>query len=99
MERLRNAAAYAFCALIVLALFASMSEADESFTAVVLVCAASVPPQACDESRALDAISTRVDNEFGCLRGFQETMARGGLREGLGEGLYLKTECVRERRG
>jgi hypothetical protein len=65
------------------------------FTAMVLVCQLSVPPQACDESKAIDVISTRVDNEFACMRGFQETMARGALREGLGENLYMKTRCVR----
>jgi hypothetical protein len=29
------------------------------------------------------------------MRGFQETMARGALREGLGETVYMKTQCVR----
>jgi hypothetical protein len=65
------------------------------FTAVVLVCQLSVSPQNCDESKAIDVISTRVENEFACMRGFQETMARGALREGLGENLYMKTQCVR----
>jgi hypothetical protein len=65
------------------------------FTAMVLVCQLSVPPQACDEARAIDVISTRVDSEFACMRGFQETMARGALREGLGETFYMKSQCVR----
>jgi hypothetical protein len=65
------------------------------FTAMVLVCQLSVPPQACDETRAIDVISTRVESEFACMRGFQETMARGALREGLGETVYMKTQCVR----
>ncbi|MCI4680205.1 hypothetical protein K9U39_01230 [Rhodoblastus acidophilus] len=68
------------------------------FTAVVLFCQLSVPPQNCDETRAIDVISTRVDNQFACLRGLQETMARGALREGLGETVYMKTQCVRRQK-
>ena len=68
------------------------------FTAMVLVCQLSVPPQSCDETRAIDVISTRVESEFACMRGFQETMARGALREGLGETVYMKTQCVRRER-
>ena len=66
------------------------------FVGVILVCLSSVPRANCDESKALDVISTRVENEFACLHGFQETIARGGLREGLAEGrLYIKTRCDR----
>lgn len=72
-----------------------LEEGMAVFTAVVLVCQLSVPPQACDESKAIDVISTRVESEFACMRGFQETMARGALREGLGETVYMKTQCVR----
>jgi hypothetical protein len=67
------------------------------FTALVLVCQLSTPPQSCDESRAIDVISTRVESEFACMRGFQESMARGALREGLGETVYMKTQCVRRK--
>jgi hypothetical protein len=64
-----------------------------AFTAVILVCQLSTPPQACDESRALDVISTRVESEFACMRGWQEAVARGALREGIGDTLYIKTLC------
>jgi hypothetical protein len=63
------------------------------FTAVILVCHISTPPQACDEARAIDVISTHVENEFACMRGWQEAVARGALREGIGDTLYIKTVC------
>ncbi|WP_298428241.1 hypothetical protein [Rhodoblastus sp.] len=65
------------------------------FTAVVLFCQLSVPPQACDESKAIDVISTRVESEMACMRGLQESVARGAMREGLGDTVYMKTRCVR----
>jgi len=64
------------------------------FTAVVLVCPLSVPPQSCDEARAIDVLSVRVETELACTRGFQEIMARGALRDGFGESVYLKTKCA-----
>ncbi len=65
------------------------------FTAVVLFCQVSIPPQDCDPSRAIDVISTRVENEMACMRGWQESVARGAMREGLGQSVYMKTQCVR----
>ncbi len=66
------------------------------FTAVVLVCQlTTTPPSACNESNAIDLISTPVRSELGCARGWQEVIARGALREGFGKGLYLKTLCRR----
>jgi hypothetical protein len=38
-------------------------------------------------------ISTRVESEFACMRGWQEAVARGALREGIGDTLYIKTLC------
>jgi len=64
-----------------------------AFTVVILVCQLSTPPQACDEARAIDVISTHVESEFACMRGWQETVARGALREGIGDTLYIKTLC------
>lgn len=66
-----------------------------AFTAIILVCQLSTPPQACDETHAVDVISTRVENQFACMRGLQEGIARGALREGIGETLYVKTLCRR----
>ncbi|MBB4197474.1 hypothetical protein CCR94_07100 [Rhodoblastus sphagnicola] len=64
-----------------------------AFTAIILVCQLSTPPQACDETHAVDVISTQVENQFACLHGGQDVMARGALREGIGETLYIKTMC------
>jgi hypothetical protein len=66
-----------------------------AFTAVILVCQLSTPPQACDEARAVDVISTHVENQFACMHGWQEAVARGALREGVGDTLYIKTLCRR----
>lgn len=69
------------------------------FTAVVLVCQLSTtPPRACNESSAIDLISTPVRSELGCARGWQEVIARGALRAGFGKGLYMKTLCRRNLR-
>lgn len=66
------------------------------FTAVVLVCQLSTtPPAACDEASAIDMISTHVDSELGCARGWQEVIARGSLKEGMDKGYYVKTICRR----
>jgi hypothetical protein len=64
-----------------------------AFTAIILVCQLSTPPQACDEAHAVDVISTHVESQFACLHGGQEAVARGALREGVGETLYIKTLC------
>ena len=66
-----------------------------SFTAVVLVCLLPVQPDACDESTAIDVLSTNVASELGCATGWQEIIARGSLRDGLGEKFYLRTLCRR----
>lgn len=66
-----------------------------SFTAIVLVCLLPVQPEACDETTALDVMSTSVPSELGCASGWQEIIARGSLREGLGEKLYVRTLCRR----
>ena len=66
------------------------------FTAVVLVCQLSTtPPGVCDESNAIDIISTHVESELGCAHGWQEVISRGSLREDLSKGFYVKTLCRR----
>ncbi len=66
-----------------------------AFTAVILVCQLATPPGDCDEARAVDVISTHVDSQFACMYGWQQSIARGALREGVGETLYVKTICRR----
>ena len=63
------------------------------YVAVVLVCLMSIPPEACAEKNAVDSLSTVVPSELGCSRGWQEIIARGSLREGIGTELYVKSLC------
>ena len=67
------------------------------FQAVVLICLASTQTPDCDESNAIVSRSVHVANELGCTSGWQEIIARGGLRESLKDGSYLKTLCRREK--
>ncbi len=67
------------------------------FQAVVLICLATTQTPDCDESNAIVSRSVHVDNELGCTSGWQEIIARGGLRESLKDGAYLKTLCRREK--
>ncbi len=69
--------------------------AVSGFLAVVLVCAAATPVDACDEAKAVDVRSVRVANELGCATGWQEIIARQGDGAGLEAGAYLKTACRR----
>jgi hypothetical protein len=66
-----------------------------AFLAIVFVCAAGTPVEACDEDRALEVRSVRVANELGCTSGWQEIIARA--EGGAGEGTYLKTACRRQK--
>lgn len=65
------------------------------FAAIILVCLRSVATDACDETNAIDILSTRVASEMQCTMGWQEVIARGALRDGLGTDSYLKTVCRR----
>lgn len=67
-----------------------------AFIAIILVCAKTVSVASCDESQAVDVLSTRVPNELGCATGWQEVMARSSLREDL-DTTYIKTVCRRIR--
>lgn len=67
------------------------------FAAIVLICLAVTPRDACDENSALVLRSIHVNNELGCSSGWQEIIARGGLTESLKGGNYVKTLCRREK--
>lgn len=69
------------------------------FLAVVLICANTVPVQACEEATATDVFKTKVASEIGCATGWQEIIARSEVREGIGRSAYLKTQCRRIRAG
>ncbi len=70
-----------------------------SFAAVLLVCLADTPREACTEDTAADVRSIAVQNELGCAVGWQELIARSAPEERAGEGAYLKTVCRRVRPG
>lgn len=67
------------------------------FQAIVLICLATTPTPDCDDGNAVVSRSVHVDNELGCTSGWQEIIARGGLRESLKGGAYIKTLCRREK--
>jgi hypothetical protein len=67
------------------------------FQAIVLICLATSPREACDETNAIVSRSVHVENELGCTSGWQEIIARGGLQESLKGGNYLKTLCKRDK--
>ena len=67
------------------------------FQAIVLICLAATQAPQCDETNAIVTRAVHVDNELGCNNGWQEIIARGGLRESLRDGAYLKTLCRREK--
>lgn len=67
------------------------------FQAIVLICLATTPREACGDKNAIVFRSVHVNNELGCTSGWQEIIARGGLRESLTNGAYLKTMCLREK--
>ena len=67
------------------------------FAAIVLICLGSTSVQDCDENNAIVLKSIHVNNELGCSTGWQEIIARGGLKESLKDGAYIKTLCRREK--
>jgi hypothetical protein len=64
-----------------------------AYSAIVLICHLSVAPSECTETNAVDVIARHVQSEIASTQGWQEIIARGGLREGLGEQFYVKTRC------
>lgn len=69
------------------------------FTVLVLLCSLAMPTGRCDETNAVDVIASRVPSELGCSQNWQTLIARGSLREGVGDTLYVKTVCRRRREG
>lgn len=64
-----------------------------AYSAIVLICQLSVAPSECTETNAVDVIARHVQSELACTQGWQEIIARGGLKEGLGDQFYVKTLC------
>ena len=64
------------------------------FAAILLVCLASLPPEQCAETSAVEVRSIVVGNELGCTQGWQELIAREP-QSATAEPVYLKTVCRR----
>lgn len=71
--------------------------ASSSFAAVLLVCLASTPREACTEATAADVRSIVVEGELGCAVGWQELVARAPSEQRSDVPVYLKTVCRRLR--
>jgi hypothetical protein len=64
------------------------------FAAILLVCLATLPPEQCTETSAVEVRSIVVGNELGCTQGWQELIAREP-QSATAEPVYLKTVCRR----
>ena len=69
--------------------------AVQEFVAIILICANAVPADRCDETTAIDVMSTVVENELGCFSGWQDVIARSALHEAIGKTAYVRTICRR----
>ena len=67
----------------------------DEFVAVILICLNTVPVDQCDDKTALDLQSTVVQNELGCVTGWQDVIARSSLRKDIGVTAYVRTRCER----
>ena len=67
----------------------------DRFVGIILVCMNTVAPAQCDESTAVDVMSTGVNSELDCAMGWQEVVGRSPLREEIGRSAYVKTLCRR----
>jgi hypothetical protein len=65
------------------------------FVAVILICLNTVVPETCDETTAVDVLSSGVENELSCVMGWQDVVARSALAAEIGRTAYVKTLCRR----
>lgn len=65
-----------------------------SLLAVVLVCALTTAPDACNRETALDVIVAPVSTPFACMMTGQATAARDGLP---GDGRFAVVRCERRK--
>ena len=63
-----------------------------TFTTIILLCALGTPVAYCNDSTALDVISSPA-TELSSGRGWEETIARGAFKDMAG--VYAMTRCVR----
>lgn len=67
----------------------------DEFVAIILVCLNSTPTDQCTEKTAADVMSTVVNSELDCTRGWQEVVGRSTLHDDIGKTAYVKTLCRR----
>jgi len=67
----------------------------DQFVGIILICMNTVAPAQCDETTAVDVMSTGVHNELDCAMGWQEVVGRSPLRDEVGHSAYVKTLCKR----
>ena len=67
------------------------------FQAIILVCLATMAPDACTEETATEVLSKHVDNELGCFAGWQDVIARSAQARTVGGETYVRTLCRRSR--
>lgn len=65
------------------------------FQAIILVCLATTPIDACDENTAVEIQSRHVDNEMKCAMGWQDVIARSAQARDIGAQTYVRTLCRR----
>lgn len=63
------------------------------FQAIILVCLATTPVDACDENTAVEMQSRHVDNEMKCVMGWQDVIARSAQAGDVGGQTYVRTLC------
>lgn len=67
------------------------------FQAIILICLATLPADACNEQTATDVLSKHVANELGCVSGWQDVIARAPQAQDAGRDVYVRTICRRSR--
>lgn len=63
------------------------------FQAIILVCLATTPVEACNENTAVEVQSRFVDNEMKCTFGWQDVIARSAQARDVGAQTYVRTLC------
>jgi hypothetical protein len=68
------------------------------FQAIILICLAGVPAESCTEETATEVLSKHVENELGCVSGWQDVIARTAQAQDVGRQVYVRTVCRKSRR-
>ncbi len=63
------------------------------FQAILLVCLATTPIDACDENSAVEVRSQHVSSELKCAFGWEDVIARSAESTGVGGQTYVRTIC------